>query len=53
MQQVGMKRALAISRILLEGTNHRGVDDAWNIAHLLAYMLKRLGKDILLDVWLP
>ena len=45
---VGMKKALNICKIELEGTHHRGVDDAWNIANILAHMLKnyRLGLSI-------
>ncbi|MCB0629896.1 MAG: 3'-5' exonuclease [Saprospiraceae bacterium] len=31
---VGMKTALQIEKIPLEGTHHRGIDDAWNIAKL-------------------
>lgn len=50
-RQVGMQRALALAGLPLEGTHHRAADDAWNIARLLAYMLKRVGKDILLEAW--
>jgi inhibitor of KinA sporulation pathway (predicted exonuclease) len=37
--EVGMAAALARQGLPLEGTHHRGADDAWNIAHLLAVLL--------------
>ncbi|CAL2102499.1 Inhibitor of the KinA pathway to sporulation, predicted exonuclease [Tenacibaculum sp. 190130A14a] len=39
-RKVGMKGALAILNIPLEGTHHRGVDDAKNIAKVLHWSLK-------------
>jgi inhibitor of KinA sporulation pathway (predicted exonuclease) len=30
--EVGMDEALRLAGLPLEGTRHRGVDDAWNIA---------------------
>ncbi len=39
-REVGMARALALAGLPLEGTHHRGVDDAWNIAALLATVLR-------------
>ncbi|WP_030427521.1 3'-5' exonuclease [Allokutzneria albata] len=39
--EVGMDRAVELAGLSLEGTHHRGVDDAWNIAALLADLLRR------------
>jgi inhibitor of KinA sporulation pathway (predicted exonuclease) len=39
--EVGLPQALALYGLNLEGTHHRGHDDAWNIAALLAELLKR------------
>jgi inhibitor of KinA sporulation pathway (predicted exonuclease) len=41
-REVGMARALDMADIPLEGTHHRGGDDAWNIAALLIEMLGRM-----------
>jgi inhibitor of KinA sporulation pathway (predicted exonuclease) len=38
-QEIGMMDALRASTIPHEGTHHRGHDDAWNIAALLARLL--------------
>jgi inhibitor of KinA sporulation pathway (predicted exonuclease) len=35
-RELGMARALALLELPLEGTHHRGGDDAWNIAALVA-----------------
>jgi len=40
--EVGMAQALRQLDIPLEGTHHRGIDDAWNIALILARLLARL-----------
>lgn len=40
-RQVGMAGALKRLDFPLEGTHHRGVDDAWNIAKILAYLLQQ------------
>lgn len=40
-KKVGMKGALGILGIPLEGTHHRGVDDARNIAKILDWCLKK------------
>jgi len=37
--EVGMDRALEILGLPLEGTHHRGGDDAWNIAAILAQLI--------------
>ena len=39
--EVGMLRALEIMGIEMEGTLHRGSDDAWNVARILARLLQR------------
>jgi len=41
---VGMARALALMGLSLEGTHHRGGDDAWNIAALLIQLLRRIRE---------
>ncbi len=43
-QRYGMAQALELAKIKLEGTHHRGIDDARNIAKLLPYIL---GKKII------
>ncbi|WP_103867338.1 3'-5' exonuclease [Aquimarina sp. I32.4] len=40
-RKVGMKGALGILEIPLEGTHHRGVDDAKNIAKILDWCLRQ------------
>lgn len=40
-KEMGIDAALTKAGMELEGTHHRGVDDAWNIAALLAWLLKR------------
>lgn len=37
----GMKQALQLAKIELEGVHHRGIDDAINIAKLMPYILGR------------
>lgn len=39
--EVGMDKAFGLMGWELEGTHHRGDDDAWNISKALAYILKR------------
>ncbi len=41
-REVGMAQALKLLDLPLEGTHHRGGDDAWNIAGILAVLLRRL-----------
>lgn len=41
---MGMKRALETLRIKLDGTHHRGVDDANNSAKILWWILNNPGK---------
>jgi inhibitor of KinA sporulation pathway (predicted exonuclease) len=38
--KVGMDKALTIASLPLEGTHHRGHDDAWNIAALMSTLTK-------------
>ncbi len=38
-REVGMARALNLLELALEGTHHRAVDDAWNIAGILSRLL--------------
>ncbi|MBO1345989.1 MAG: exonuclease domain-containing protein [Hormoscilla sp. GUM202] len=38
-REVGMARALEILNLPLEGTHHRGGDDAWNIGRILSRLL--------------
>jgi inhibitor of KinA sporulation pathway (predicted exonuclease) len=40
--EVGMSEALGLTGAPLEGTHHRGDDDAWNIAGILAELVKKL-----------
>jgi inhibitor of KinA sporulation pathway (predicted exonuclease) len=37
--ETGMSKALKLTGMPLEGTHHRGADDAWNIAAILARIL--------------
>jgi inhibitor of KinA sporulation pathway (predicted exonuclease) len=38
-----MVRALSLANLELQGTAHRGVDDAWNAARLLQYLIRGKG----------
>lgn len=40
-REVGLLTALELAGLPVEGTHHRGVDDAWNTAGLLAALLVR------------
>lgn len=40
-REVGLAKALNVMGLPLEGTHHRGHDDAWNIAALLAKMMQQ------------
>ena len=42
-QEVDLQRGMGLLGLPFEGTIHRGVDDAWNIAAMLAWVL--LGRD--------
>lgn len=43
--EVGLDRALEMLNLPLEGTHHRGDDDAWNIAAILNLLLKRIRQE--------
>ncbi len=43
-QEVGMDKALELIDLPLEGTHHRGGDDAWNIAGILSNLLLQARK---------
>lgn len=47
----GMANALKVLGLEAEGTAHRGDDDAWNIARILAVMLQTHGGKILSKYW--
>lgn len=40
-EEVGMSEVLKKMNLALEGTHHRGADDAWNIAGIFSTFLKR------------
>ena len=42
--EVGLPQALELAGIELEGTHHRGHDDAWNIAAIVAGLLASSGR---------
>jgi inhibitor of KinA sporulation pathway (predicted exonuclease) len=42
--EVGLDRAVELCGLPLEGTHHRGDDDAWNIAAVLGALLERARK---------
>jgi inhibitor of KinA sporulation pathway (predicted exonuclease) len=50
-QRVGMSVALEQMGLPLEGTHHRGGDDARNIARILSALLKRIGAVLLDPYW--
>lgn len=49
--RLGMKAALNKIGLDLQGTHHRGDDDAYNIARILAYLLEAHGQDLLDSFW--
>ncbi|MFN8372868.1 MAG: 3'-5' exonuclease [Anaerolineae bacterium] len=48
-KQLGMAAALAKAKLELEGTHHRGDDDAYNIARLAAWLGQRYGVESVLE----
>lgn len=50
-KQVGLMRALKMVELEPLGTHHRGVDDAWNAARMLAYLLDQFGRETLDIYW--
>ena len=49
--RMGLEQALATINLKLEGTHHRGDDDAWNIARVLSHLLDEHGREILETFW--
>lgn len=49
--RIGMTKALDKLGLKLEGTHHRGGDDAYNIARILQSMLQRHGIEVLKKHW--
>lgn len=47
--EFGMAHACKLAGIALEGTHHRGADDAWNIAGIVAWMLRRTRGQFAFD----
>ena len=50
-KRMGLARALNTIDLELEGTHHRGGDDAWNIARVLSHLLDEHGRDVLASFW--
>ena len=50
-QRRGMAGALESAGLELQGRHHRGHDDAWNIARLLQYLVRRFGLDFIRRQW--
>lgn len=42
LNEIGMSEALALMGLPLEGTHHRGDDDAWNVAGILKAIVDKL-----------
>ncbi|MHB8970609.1 MAG: 3'-5' exonuclease [Pirellulaceae bacterium] len=42
--EMGIDTACARLGVTMEGSHHRGVDDAWNIARILCLLLKRMRR---------
>lgn len=49
--RLGMAEALKKVKLELEGTHHRGDDDAFNIARILRFLLETHGDDLLESFW--
>jgi inhibitor of KinA sporulation pathway (predicted exonuclease) len=43
-RELGIDAAFNTLGLTMEGRHHRGVDDAWNIAHLFCLLLKRMRR---------
>lgn len=50
-KRIGMARALKRMEIQMDGRHHRGVDDAYNTAQILAKLLKEDGLALLEGYW--
>jgi inhibitor of KinA sporulation pathway (predicted exonuclease) len=46
-RELGLDAAYDLLGLRMEGTHHRGVDDAWNIAGVLALLLRKTREGIL------
>ena len=42
--ELGIDAACARLGVTMEGSHHRGVDDAWNIARIFCLLLKRMRR---------
>lgn len=51
--EIGMVDALKALSLPLEGTHHRGVDDAWNTAPILAHLLGRQRAEEAVTLYRP
>lgn len=47
----GLLPAMKAEQIDMEGRHHRGDDDAWNTARMLAKLIREGGRDILTPYW--
>ena len=45
-KELGIDGAMDRMGLSMEGTHHRGVDDAWNIAQLFCLMMKRMRRGV-------
>lgn len=52
-RSLGLDRALKLEGLGLQGTLHRGSDDAWNIARLLGYLFDRYEDEVVRAIWGP
>lgn len=50
-QRLGLARALEAVGLEMQGTHHRGHDDAWNSARLLGHLIQEHGRDLLARYW--
>lgn len=50
-KQGGVAHAMTFAELTFEGTPHRGHDDAWNIARLLAFLQHERGPAIFKKFW--
>lgn len=48
--EIGLDTAMSRLGMPMEGTHHRGGDDAWNIAAVLAYLLTHMRQNSRMDV---
>jgi inhibitor of KinA sporulation pathway (predicted exonuclease) len=46
-QEIGLDMAYEKLGLTMEGTHHRGADDAWNIASLLCLLLKKVRAGVI------